>query len=274
MFSSLKVPVSFLVIGICWAVVSNPIITFFFRHLAPTTQDDYRSLNDLVFVIIISIVLHIEIKKRQQKLSKSEEEYRQLFESNPNPLWIYSTNSLRFVNVNNAAIKKYGYSKRKFLKMNFTDIQPGNQSEKFKNKINNNDEGLRLDGVVKHINADGGTFDVSVISHPVLFRDQHCNMVMATDLTELLEKDRKLEEAYEKLKIANETLLHIAWSNSHELRKPLCSILSLTAFLKESTDKQESQEFLDLLEISSTELDQILRHNSEKVNEIELLEKL
>src|SRR5476651_1997220 len=110
MFNSLRIPVTFLVIGICWGLFSNPVITFFYRHLAPAQQDSYRSLNDLTFVIIITFVLYFKINKQQRKLKKSEEEYRQLFESNPNPLWIYNENSRRFVRVNNAALEKYGYT--------------------------------------------------------------------------------------------------------------------------------------------------------------------
>src|ERR1700754_30961 len=116
MFKSAKIPLSFLVIGICWALFSNPIITFFYRHLAQTEQDSYRSLNDLVFVIIMCYVLYVQIKKQQYQIRKSEEEYRQLFESNPNPLWIYNE-KFRFVKVNNAAIEKYGYNQKKFLKL-------------------------------------------------------------------------------------------------------------------------------------------------------------
>src|SRR3984885_14131306 len=123
-FNSARIPLSFLLIGICWALFSNPIITLFYRHLTPTEQDSYRSLNDLVFVIIISYVLYVKIKNQQHKIRKSEEEYRQLFESNPNPLWIYNE-KLRFVKVNNAAVETYGYNRRKFLKMNIEDIQSG-----------------------------------------------------------------------------------------------------------------------------------------------------
>ncbi len=94
---------------------------------------------------------------------------------------------------------------------------------------------------------------------------------MATDITELIEKERKLEDAYQKIKVSNETLMQIAWSNSHELRKPLCSIMSLVALLKEAGD-EEREEFLRLLEISSTELDQVLRQNNEKVDEMEMAE--
>src|SRR5580693_10271931 len=120
MFNSVRIPLSFLLIGICWALFSNPIITLFYRHLAATEQDSYRSLNDLIFVIIISYVLYVKIKRQQHKLKKSEEEYRQLFESNPNPLWIHDEES-RFVKVNDASVKKYGYSRKKFLKLTTAD---------------------------------------------------------------------------------------------------------------------------------------------------------
>ncbi len=271
MFNSAKIPFSFLIIGICWALFSNPIITLFYRHLAPHTQDSYRSLNDLVFVIIISYVLYVKIKKQQHKLTKSEEEYRQLFESNPNPLWIYNE-ELQFVKVNNAAIEKYGYNRRKFLKMTIEDINSAANNEILTDYLNETEGEYRLAGIREHVKATGGTFMVSIVSYPVLFNNKPCNLVMATDITELIEKERKLKDAYQKIKTSNEVLLQIAWSNSHELRKPLCSILGLVSLLKEASD-QERDEFLRLLEISSTELDYVLRQNNEKVDEIGIPEK-
>ena len=74
------------------------------------------------------------------------------------------------------------------------------------------------------------------------------------------------------ISLRKEVLLQIAWSNSHELRKPLCSIMGLVSLLKEASD-QERDEFLRLLEISSIELDEVLRQNNEKVDEIGILEK-
>jgi len=271
MFKSAKIPLSFLLIGICWALFSNPIITLFYRHLAPTEQDSYRSLNDLIFVLIMCYVLYVKIKKQQRKLTKSEEEYRQLFESNPNPLWIYNE-ELRFVKVNDAAVKKYGYSRKKFLKMTIDEINSAADHQILNDYINESQAELRLAGIREHIKSTTETFMVSIVSYPVLFGDQHCNLVMATDITELIEKERKLKDAYQSIKTSNEVLLQIAWSNSHELRKPLCSIMGLVTLLKEASD-QERDEFLRLLEISSIELDLVLRQNNEKVDEIGVLEK-
>ena len=272
MFKSAKIPLSFLVIGICWALFSNPIITLFYRHLAPHTQDSYRSLNDLVFVIIISYVLYVKIKKQQHKLTKSEEEYRQLFESNPNPLWIYNE-QLRFVKVNNAALEKYGYSRKNFLKMTTEEVNSATDYQVLNDYLGDSGEEFQSAGIKEHVKTTGETFMVSIVSYPVLFNNQNCNLVMATDITVLIEKERKLRDAYKKIKTSNEILLQIAWSNSHELRKPLCSILSLVSLLKEANE-QEREEFLRLLEISSIELDHVLRHNNEKVDEAGMLEEV
>ena len=272
MLRSSRIPLFFLIIGICWALFSNPIITFFYRHLAPHEQDSYRSLNDLVFVIIMCYVLYVKIKKQQRKLTKSEEEYRQLFESNPTPLWIYNKES-KFVKVNDAAVKKYGYSRKNFLKMKVENVISAADHQTLADYLIENQGQYQLANIREHVKATGETFIVSIVSYPVLLNNQPCNLVMATDITDLIEKELKLKEAYQKIKVSNEVLWEIAWSNSHELRKPLCSIMGLVSLLKDATDLDERDEFIRLLEISSIELDDVLRQNNEKVDEVELLEK-
>jgi PAS domain S-box-containing protein len=271
MLSSLKIPVSFLIIGIIWAALSNPVITFFARHIAISEQDSFRSLNELVFVVIISFVLYVEIKARERKLIKSEEEYRQLFEANPNPLWIYNNKSLRIVKVNNAAIEKYLYSKKKFLKMTVTDIRPAEDREKLAQAIIELKNAFRLSGNWRHVKANGEIIEVSIVSYPVIFNNEKCSLVIATDITELLEKERKLQNAYQKIKTFNETLWQVAWSNFHEMRKPVCSIISLISLLKHTNDNQERRQYLNLLETCSTELDEVLKQN-ERMTEMELEE--
>jgi signal transduction histidine kinase len=87
-------------------------------------------------------------------------------------------------------------------------------------------------------------------------------------LAELLEKEQKLENAYQKIKTFNETLRQIAWSNSHEMRKPVCSILSLVSLLQHSDNDRERRQYLNLLETAASELDEVLKQN-EKMTEVE-----
>ena len=71
--------------------------------------------------------LALEIARRTAaaiEIERSEERYRMLFEASPMPMWVYDADTLAFVRVNDAAIRKYGYSREEFLKMRITDIRP------------------------------------------------------------------------------------------------------------------------------------------------------
>ena len=50
-----------------------------------------------------------ERKRFEEALSNSERLYRLMFESNPHPMWIYDTDTLSFLFVNDAAVVHYGY---------------------------------------------------------------------------------------------------------------------------------------------------------------------
>ncbi len=82
--------------------------------------------------------------------------------------------------------------------------------------------------------------------------------------------EESLKHAYKKIKDSNDTLRDLAWSNSHEIRKPLCSIFSLVDLLKQTTSEEERSECLKMLERCAHELDDVIHRNSEKMNILEL----
>src|SRR5918996_1051044 len=47
-----------------------------------------------------------------------------LFESHPLPMWVYDVETLRFLAVNDAALRRYGYTRDEFLQLTITDIHP------------------------------------------------------------------------------------------------------------------------------------------------------
>lgn len=59
----------------------------------------------------------------EQNLAASERRYRELFEMNPLPCWIYDPRTLRFLAVNEAATRHYGYSQSEFLGMDVRTIR-------------------------------------------------------------------------------------------------------------------------------------------------------
>lgn len=58
------------------------------------------------------------------QLRESEKRYREIFQSNPHPMWVYDIETLRFLAVNDRAITRYGFSQKEFLQMTIKEILP------------------------------------------------------------------------------------------------------------------------------------------------------
>ena len=72
----------------------------------------------------------------------------------------------------------------------------------------------------------------------------------------------------EKIKAQNIALHEIAWSNSHEIRRSLCSVMSLAALLKDAVNESERREYLLLLQECTQDFDEILNKNNSKVDSL------
>jgi PAS domain S-box-containing protein len=257
---SIKIPLEFLIAGIVWAVCSSPLISFP-KGLTHETRELIRTVNNLIFVAIAAVVLYFQIKKQQNKLSSSEQQYRNLFEHNPNPMWIYRASTLEFVKVNHAAIDLYGYSYDEFLAITPADIRPENERAKFMERVNSTGPGLTKHGVWIHQKKFGELVYVSVVTYDLIFNGEACRLSMISDITDIVLKE-------EKIKAQNAALHEIAWVNSHKIRKSLCSVISLVALLKDAQTEQEHKEYISMIETCTNELDEVLKKTNNRVDEL------
>jgi PAS domain S-box-containing protein len=259
-FRSIKIPLGFLVAGIVWALCSSPLISLP-KELPHETREIIRTINNLVFVAIAAIVLYFEIKKQQHKLSTSEEQYRNLVEHNPSPMWIYRTGTLEFVKVNHASVDLYGYSYDEFLSMTPADVRPESERAKFMERVASIGPGLTKQGVWTHQKKSGELVYASIVTYDLSFNGEPCRLSMISDITDIILKE-------EKIKAQNAALHEIAWVNSHQIRKSLCSVISLVALLKDAQNKHEHNEYIRMLETCTSELDDILKKTNNRVDEL------
>ncbi len=189
-----------MIAGLVWAFFSDALISLCARYVPAFWLEYLRGINNILLFGITALFLYYRIRKQQQLLMLSEKQYRELFESNPNPMWIYHRESLAFIAVNEAAIAKYGYSKEEFLAMTIKDIRSTADYALLDEAIKRNPGGLKEAGMWKHIRRSGEVFPVSIVSHDVTFNRQNCRMVMATDITRIIQNEQKLREAYQKEK--------------------------------------------------------------------------
>ena len=95
---------------------------------------DYLVKDELNATILYKSILYtIERSKNLAALQESEKRYSNLFNLSPQPMWLYDVDTLKFVQVNKAAVDHYGYSEAEFKSMGIMDIRP--DSEKNKTKI-------------------------------------------------------------------------------------------------------------------------------------------
>lgn len=133
---------------------------------------------------------------------QGDEPYRLLFEHNPQPMWVYDLDTLRFLAVNDAAVNHYGYSRAAFLAMTIKDIRPAEDIPALLDTIARSPgKGLDTSGVWRHRKQDGSLIYVDILSHALPFRGKRGKLVLATDITERKRTEQALREAWDTLEM-------------------------------------------------------------------------
>ena len=139
-------------------------------------------------------------KESELKLIESERVYRYLFINNPNPLWIYDVNTLKFLAVNDAAVESYGYSREEFLSMTIADIRPEEDVTRLKEEIKKVDFRFKGRSLWTHLKKDGTPIRVNISSHGLIYQGHRASMVLITDLTDILNAQDELNITSNNLK--------------------------------------------------------------------------
>ena len=108
--------------------------------------------------------------------------YLTLFHLNPEAMWVYDIDTLEVLDVNEAAIVRYGYAKDEFLGLTIKDLRPPGDVPKFLELIPDTPNSDRS-GPWRHRLKDGTIIQVLITSHSVRFGDRDARLVMAENLT-------------------------------------------------------------------------------------------
>ena len=125
----------------------------------------------------------------------NEELERLLFGSNPQPMWIYDSETLRFLEVNHAAIAHYGYTRQEFLGMTIKDIRPAEDVPALREMVLGARRAINYSGVWAHRLKDGNLISVEITSYQVEFHRKPARMVIALDITERKRAEEALAES-------------------------------------------------------------------------------
>jgi PAS domain S-box-containing protein len=94
------------------------------------------------------------------------------------PMWVFDQSSLRFLAVNEAAVKAYGYSRSQFLAMTILDIRP---SEDIGPLLRHALHPHEVTGDIerwRHLTRDGKLMNVWISGRPLMFELRRAQLII------------------------------------------------------------------------------------------------
>ncbi|HWK07613.1 MAG TPA: PAS domain S-box protein [Puia sp.] len=166
----------------------------------------------------------LERKRNLEYLRESEERYRELFNNNPMPMWVFDAVSLRFLEVNAETVNHYGYSLEEFLGKTLADIRLESSEQQIREEveqIQGSGDGMKK-GVWQHIKKNGEVIYVDVTWHSIHYKNQSAVLVLANDVTERIVLENELsEQRLSKQKQITEAVLVAQEKERTEIGKEL-----------------------------------------------------
>jgi two-component system, cell cycle sensor histidine kinase and response regulator CckA len=173
---------------------------------------------------------------------KGDSRYRLFFEHNPSPMWVYDVDTLEFIEVNDAAVAQYGFSREEFARMTLRDLRPPDERprlEEMLGGINQSDEAVHI---VRHRRKDGSLLDVEARGRPIPLPGRQARLVIATDISARRVLEEQLRQSQKM-----EAVGRLAAGIAHDFNNILTVITSYSEMLR--SDLQRSRETRELNEV-------------------------
>ena len=170
----------------------------------------------------------VSIRVSRALLRESEQKYRYLFDSGPNPVFVVSRSNHIILDANPAASEAYGYERADLIGRPFDELGPfeyGNLKEDSPGEKAMANMCV-LSSRSRHYRKGNRPFYVNVRACPSMYQGRGVIILAANDVTEIMEKDAQLIQAG-KMKSLGEMSAGIA----HELNQPLNAIKMGNDFL-------------------------------------------
>lgn len=198
---------------------------------ALTTIEQLRDINSIILVEtdatsallyehdILNELISIELKDLDrrsltQAMSASQKlfrlssqvtntvaKYQHLFQQSPIPMWTYSERNLNILNVNDAALRTYGYNRTEFLSLTIEDLRPKEDIPILREAIKHRKKGhAYYENSFRHIKKNGELIYVDIKSDDIEVGGEKARLILAIDITERVQAELALEQSEKRFK--------------------------------------------------------------------------
>jgi diguanylate cyclase (GGDEF)-like protein/PAS domain S-box-containing protein len=167
-------------------------------------------------------------------LQASEERYRLIFDKNPHPIWVFDSETLKFLAVNESAVRLYGYSREEFSQLTIKNLRPPDQVSDLLRSLRRSRDIEEVFYSGKHRKKDGTVIDVEVAAQTISYGGRHARIAIVTDITEKKRAQEQLlhDALHDALTgLPNRTLFlnHLEFAVARSVVDPdsKCAVLSI-----------------------------------------------
>ena len=175
----------------------------------------------------MAVDIHRE-RMAQKALQESEEKYRTYVNASPQPIFVIDFEG-KCIDVNPAACKITGYSRKKILNMHFYDLFPKNEKLHHENNFKQLKTNGRFSGEFEVENKNGTKF--YLVIEALIIPDNRI-LTMCTDITGRKKAEEEILQAKINAEASNRTKTEFLANMSHELRTPLNSVIGFADMMR------------------------------------------
>ena len=222
---SIRIPIVYGVFSILWIILTDWLTLL----LAPTIESatQVAIIKGSAFVLISTLLIYFLLKAEeryqasiQNELKTVQESFSQLFDRNPQPMWIDDPNTMFFLAVNKATCELYGYSCEEFLKLQVTDLCAKEELPLLIQTIQVSEETYHKTGPWKQVLRNGKTFYANIVVVTIDYAGSKANMITIIDISQ----QKMIEDALKKTEGERDDFEAFGYSVSHDLRAPLRAV--------------------------------------------------
>jgi len=184
-----KITGLYLILGLLWILFSDLLLSWFvddvevMRRMQTYKGWFYVSVTALLFYLLIKRSFD-RLDRARESLSDAARHYSYLFRNNPYPMWVFDCEGNRFVEVNEAAERTYGYSQEEFQKLSLGDIHHPDDMEDILAMLQCDAPEFNRSSGFRQRKKDGSLIDVELITHLLPGQNgQRFRLVLAMDIS-------------------------------------------------------------------------------------------